>query len=130
MIGIKPYTPALKFYRLSIYGKEYNLFSKIMEDKGKSILKLSYKQNFFSLSFRAIDYINGNNYVYYYKIINLSNEWIDNGFSNTATFSNLTPGKYILLVKYKNKNTGKESTPQSIIIQITPPCSSPHCCPS
>ncbi len=121
MIGIKPYTPALKFYRLSIYGKEYNLFSKIMEDKGKSILKLSYKQNFFSLSFRAIDYINGNNYVYYYKIINLSNEWIDNGFSNTATFSNLTPGKYILLVKYKNKNTGKESTPQSIIIQITPP---------
>lgn len=120
-IIMRPYKPSLKFYRLSIYGKEYNLFNNIREKKGKPTLKLSYKQIFFSLSFRAIDYIDGSNYVYYYKISNLSNGWIDNGSSHTATFSNLPSGQYILWVKYKNKNTGKESIPQSIIIEITPP---------
>ena len=120
-INIKSYKPSLKFYRLSIYGKEYNLFKNSTEEKGKPNLKLSYKQNFFSISFRAIDYIDGNNYVYYYKISNFSHGWIDNGSSQTATFSNLPSGKYQLWVKYKNKNTGKESLPQSITIEITPP---------
>jgi len=120
-IILKPYNPILKFYKLSIYGKDYNLFNKISKEKGKPILKLSYKQNFFNLSFRAIDYVNGNNYIYYYKISNLSSGWINNNTSRSVTFSNLSPGKYTLWIKYKNKNTGKEGRPRCIAIEITPP---------
>lgn len=84
-------------------------------------LTLNYNQNFFCISFNAIDFIHGNNYTYSYKIEELSNHWIKNGKSNQAIFSNLAPGKYTLLVKYKNNITGQESDIQSLIIHITPP---------
>ena len=38
--------------------------------------------SFFSISFTALDYVNGNNYTYYYKLDDLSKQWIDNGTSN------------------------------------------------
>ena len=38
-----------------------------------------------------------------------------------AVFSNLSPGEYTLLVKYRSNITGKESEPYSLLIRITPP---------
>ncbi|MDD3036407.1 hybrid sensor histidine kinase/response regulator transcription factor [Bacteroides sp.] len=114
------YIPALHFNRLSIFGKEYNIYDFLKGDK-KEKLVLDYSQNFFNLSFLAIDHINGNNYTYFYKIDELSDSWIENGLSTTAAFSNLSPGEYTLLVKYRSNITGKESEPYSLIIRITPP---------
>lgn len=117
----KEYLPALRFTRLSIFGKDYNLYDFLRNSEGQEILELDYSQNFFGLSFVAIDFINGNNYSYSYKINGLSDSWVENGFSTTAVFSNLTPGKYTLLVKYRSNITGAESEPQALIIYITPP---------
>lgn len=114
------YMPELYFNRLSIFGKEYNIYDFLKGDK-KEKLVLDYSQNFFNLSFLAIDHINGNNYTYFYKIDELSDSWIENGLSTTAAFSNLSPGEYTLLVKYRSNITGKESEPYSLIIRITPP---------
>lgn len=117
----KEYLPALRFNRLSIFGKDYNLYDFLQNSEGQEILELDYSQNFFGLSFVAIDYVNGNNYSYSYKINGLSDNWVENGFSTTAVFSNLAPGKYTLLVKYRSNITGDESEPQALIIYITPP---------
>lgn len=118
---MKEYMPVLQFNRLSIFGKENNIHDFMQGGAAQQILKLDYSQNFFSLSFVAIDYINGNNYTYSYKIDGLSNDWVENGLSTTATFSNLAPGQYRLLVKYRSNITGKESEPQVLTICITPP---------
>lgn len=116
------YMPALQFNRLSLFGKEYNIHEFLREEHSKGkVLELDYSQNFFGLSFIAIDYLNGNNYTYYYKVEGLSDHWIENGTSTTAMFSNLSPGQYTLLVKYRSNITGKESIPQSLIIRIIPP---------
>lgn len=114
------YMPELYFNRLSIFGKEYNIYD-FLKGGRKEELVLDYSQNFFNLSFLAIDHINGNNYTYFYKIDELSDSWIENGLSTTAAFSNLSPGEYTLLVKYRSNITGKESGPYSLIIRITPP---------
>lgn len=114
------YMPALHFNRLSIFGKEYNIYDFLKGDKQETLV-LDYSQNFFNLSFLAVDHINGNNYTYSYKIDELSDSWIDNGLSTRAVFSNLSPGEYTLLVKYRSNITGKESRPYSLIIRITPP---------
>lgn len=120
-IVTKEYLPALRFNRLSIFGKECNIYD-FMEKKGEQeVLTLDYSQNFFNLSFVAIDFINGNNYSYSYKLNGLSDSWIENGLSTTAVFSNLSPGRYTLLVKYRSNITGTESEPQILIIYITPP---------
>ena len=127
-IAVKPnaynkadYMPQINIKGLSIFGKEYNLCDFLYKKEEKTILQLNYSQNFFQINFMAVDYINGNNYSYYYKLEEVSNQWIESGTSANAVFSNLSPGEYTLLVKYKNNIKGKECKPQSFLIRITPP---------
>ena len=114
------YMPPLHFNRLSIFGKECNIYDFLQGPKQETLV-LDYSQNFFNLSFLAVDYINGNNYTYSYKIDGLSDSWIENGLSTVAVFSNLSPGEYTLLVKYRSNITGQESEPFSLLIRIIPP---------
>ena len=115
------YMPQINLKGLSIFGKEYNIHDFLHDKKGKKILQLDYSRNFFCIDFMAIDYINGNNYSYSYKLDEVSSQWIESGISASAIFSNLAPGQYTLLVKYKNNMNGKECEPQKLLIQITPP---------
>ena len=115
------YMPQINLKGLSIFGKEYNIHDFLHDKKGKKILQLDYSRNFFCIDFMAIDYINGNNYSYSYKLDEVSSQWIESGTSASAIFSNLAPGQYTLLVKYKNNMNGKECEPQTLLIQITPP---------
>lgn len=115
------YMPQINLKGLSIFGKEYNIHDFLHDKKGKKILQLDYNRNFFCIDFMAIDYINGNNYSYSYKLDEVSSQWIESGTSASAIFSNLAPGQYTLLVKYKNNMNGKECEPQKLLIQITPP---------
>ena len=115
------YMPQINLKGLSIFGKEYNIHDFLHDKKGKKILQLDYSRNFFCIDFMAIDYINGNNYSYSYKLDEVSSQWIESGTSASAIFSNLAPGQYTLLVEYKNNMNGKECEPQKLLIQITPP---------
>ena len=115
------YMPQINLKGLSIFGIEYNIHDFLHDKKGKKILQLDYSRNFFCIDFMAIDYINGNNYSYSYKLDEVSSQWIESGTSASAIFSNLAPGQYTLLVKYKNNMNGKECEPQKLLIQITPP---------
>ncbi len=115
------YMPQISLKGLSIFGKEYNIHEFLQKKEDNTILQLDYSQNFFQINFMAIDYINGNNYSYFYKLEEVSSQWIESGTSTSAIFSNLPPGEYTLLVKYKNNMNAKESQLYSIIIRITPP---------
>ncbi len=118
---MKEYMPAINFDHLTILGRNYNIMDFLSHKKESDILTLDYGQNFFSLSFVAIDYLNGNNYTYFYKLEGLNDQWIDNGNSNTVSFTNFNPGEYTLLVKYYNRANSKESLVYSIKINILPP---------
>ena len=88
---------------------------------GHNILTLNYKQNFFSISFKTNDYINGNNYSYYYKLDGVNENWINNGTSSEIPFTNFKHGNYTLLIKFKNRTTESESEPYIVEIKVTPP---------
>ncbi|MDD3079920.1 MAG: helix-turn-helix domain-containing protein [Paludibacter sp.] len=115
------YMPGIYFDKLTIFGEHHNISENINNYRGSSRLELKYKQNFFAVSFTAIDYINGGNYTYYYKIDGLSDQWINNGTANVASFTNISPGNYTLLVKYYNRTLEKESPVYSLKIKIFPP---------
>lgn len=114
------YLPPVYFGNLMIFGEDRNIYN-FLDKKESNTLELDYDQNFFSISFTALDYINGNNYTYYYKLGDLSKHWIDNGSSNRASFTSLSPGEYTLYIKYKNRLTGDESPVSSLTIKILPP---------
>lgn len=117
----KIFLPQIHFDNLMIFGQKKNIFDYFYLGEKEKTLKLNYNQNFFSISFTALDYINGNNYTYYYKLGSHSEQWINNGASNSISFTSLSPGKYILYTKYKDSITGNESAVYSIIIEIRPP---------
>lgn len=117
----QPYEPVIRFRKLSIFGKRHNLYDFIYPRKGQNTLRLNYDQNFFALSFGAIDYINSMDYTYYYKLNELSGHWMDNGSSNMAAFTNISPGRYTLSVQYRNNITGKMSEVYTLPIEVRPP---------
>ncbi|WP_291527873.1 hybrid sensor histidine kinase/response regulator transcription factor [Bacteroides sp. UBA939] len=118
---MEDYMPQIHLKGFTIFGKDHNIHDFFSEKNGTPVLQLDYSQNFFCINFMAVDYINGNNYSYSYKLKEVSEHWIESGTSASAMFSNLSPGKYTLLVKYKNNINGQESQPQTLFIYITPP---------
>lgn len=58
---------------------------------------------------------------YYYKMDGLSDEWIASNNINSATYTNLSPGKYIFKVYAIDLLTQKKGPVKSIDIIITPP---------
>ncbi len=96
--AITAFRPEIYFYKLKISGSEVNM-NRYMHEKR---LELPFNNNFFSISFIAIDYVNGPSYTYEYKLEGFSDQWIDNGFSTDVSFTNIPPGEYVLRVKYRN----------------------------
>lgn len=115
------YMPPVYFDKLSIFGEHYNLGEFVTRKKEKEVLNLKYDQNFFSVSFTSVDYLNGNNCVYFYKLKGLSDQWINNGTESSVSFTNMAPGEYTLLVKYYNSVFDRESEVYSLVIRVGDP---------
>lgn len=115
----KEFIPYINFTKLRIFNKEYNINDFIKGKADDKYLELSYDQNFFTISFVAMDFINGANSRYSYKLENFSDIWMDTR-SNEAQFTNITPGNYVLKVRYDD-GTGNNSYIQSIHITVLPP---------
>lgn len=85
-------------------------------------IKLSYKENFFSFEFVALDYTNPRKNQYAFKLDGFHEEWIPVGSRRFASFTNLSPGSYTFRVKGSNSdgiwNDLQEAT---IKLIITPP---------
>lgn len=115
------YMPPVYFDKLSIFGEQYNLGEFITRKKENEVLNLEYDQNFFSVSFASVDYLNGNNCTYFYKLKGLSDQWVNNGSESAVAFTNMAPGEYTLLVKYYNSVFDKESEVYPLVIRIADP---------
>ena len=109
------YMPMLFLEKLNLFGIQQNI--KDFEKAGKLVFKSN--ENVFSITYNAPDYINGNNYNYYYKIG--KGQWVDNGNSGTVSFTNMRVGNHELQIKYYNKMLYKESYSQKLTITILPP---------
>lgn len=117
------FIPGITFERLSIFGEERNINDFINEKqpgRGKSML-LKHNQNFFSLTVGTLDYINGSNYTFSYKLEGLNANWINNGRSHDIHLTNLDPGSYTLRVKCRNNANGLVSPEFLLDIQVSPP---------
>ena len=57
-------------------------------------IKLTHKEDFFSLRFVANDFLGKLNVNYRYKLENYKKEWVDLKGMNEVNFTGLPPGKY------------------------------------
>lgn len=86
-----------------------------------SELTLSYRENFFSLEFAALDYTNPSQNQYKYKMEGLHNDWVYLGTKHDVNFAGLPPGEYIFRVKGSNSDGTWNEEGTSLKVIITPP---------
>lgn len=117
--------------KLYISGK---LVDKSTNFKGAPLLKkslaatdeieLAHHQNFISVEFSAMNYINPFRTYYRYKLEGFEENWHVTTSTNgvgVATYTNLQPGNYILKMESTNKQNRWKNIHRELVIQIYPP---------
>ncbi|GIZ09625.1 hybrid sensor histidine kinase/response regulator [Flavobacterium sp. UMI-01] len=85
-------------------------------------IELLYSENSFSVEFSSLNYTAPRKNSYAYKLEGFNDEWIYTSYKNRlATYTNLAPGTYTLLVKSSNNDGIWNETPASIKITVVPP---------
>lgn len=84
-------------------------------------LVLNYQQNMFALEFAALNYRDSDANQYAYRMQGFDDQWISAGSANSATYTNLNPGKYRFTVKGSNNNGVWNEEGRFIDIVILPP---------
>lgn len=116
----KRFIPQINFTRLRIFNQDCNVQEFEEQDEAGAYIALKHNQNFFALSFTAMDFVNGANSSYSYRLENFNNVWMDT-HSNEAQFTNIPPGNYTLQVKYNDGTGNYEDQMESIRIVVLPP---------
>lgn len=84
-------------------------------------LRLEYTQNSFCITFNIQNYALVNRVEYAYKLKGLEDSWYTADNSNSVTFRNLPPGKYLFMVKTRMRNQKWSDEITSLNITVAPP---------
>ena len=83
-------------------------------------LKLNHKQNFISIEFVALDYVDPKRIMYAYKLDGFDEDWIVTNKQRMANYTNLSPGEYTFRVKSTNSDGVWVDNERALNIEITP----------
>ncbi len=84
------------------------------------LLRLNHKQNFISLEFAALDYVDPKRIMYAYKLDGFDKDWIIAKEQRIANYTNLSPGEYIFRVKSTNSDGIWVENEHILRIEIAP----------
>ncbi|MEQ8995883.1 MAG: two-component regulator propeller domain-containing protein [Coleofasciculus sp. B1-GNL1-01] len=113
-----PHIPPIVITDFRIFDKSVQLNPAISVAKE---IKLSYKDDFFSFKFAALDYTNPEKNQYAYKLEGFDHDWIYSGTRRYASYTNLDPGTYTFRVKGSNNDGVWNEEGTSLTITIIPP---------
>jgi signal transduction histidine kinase/DNA-binding response OmpR family regulator len=83
-------------------------------------LKLSHKQNFFSIQYAALDFQEPDNIQYAYKLDGFDKEWQYARKQRVANYTNIPKGEYIFRVKSTNSEGIWVDNERSLPIEVKP----------
>ncbi len=118
LVGETSYQPLVVITAFRIFDREYN------SDKNLEILdkvRLTYRDNFFSFEFLALDHANIENNSYKYMLEGFDKEWIYTGNRRYASYTNLEGGRYRLHIAGTNRDGVWSSNIKTIDITVKPP---------
>ena len=110
--------PPLVFTKLEVLGKE-----KPLEKSLNYIdeLVLPYAENFFAISFAALNFTNPEDNQYRYILEGYDNGWTDSGNRSFASYTNVREGTYTFRVKASNNDGVWNEEGISLKIKVLPP---------
>lgn len=84
-------------------------------------ITLSPSENFVGFEFVGIDYESPQSNQYAYKLSGFDGDWIFAGTRNYATYTNLPPGRYRLMVRAANGDAVWSTEPAELILRVKAP---------
>jgi signal transduction histidine kinase/ligand-binding sensor domain-containing protein/CheY-like chemotaxis protein/AraC-like DNA-binding protein len=127
------YPDSIKFNNLApnVLITEFKLFNKNVEISTKGILrnnisytkhiKLKYHENVLTFNFVALNFIEPDKNKYAYMLEGFDNTWNYSVNRREITYTNLSPGDYVLRVKASNNDNVWNETGTSLKITVAPP---------
>ncbi|MFL5762430.1 MAG: two-component regulator propeller domain-containing protein [Bacteroidia bacterium] len=113
-----PNIPPVHIISYKRFGTEVMLDTLIYD---KKYLELSYKQNFFSFDFVALDYQMPGKNKYSYKLEGVDDDWSPPSTTRYASYTELSGGDYILRVRGANNDGTWNNDGVTLYIRINPP---------
>jgi DNA-binding NtrC family response regulator/streptogramin lyase len=113
-----PHIPPVVITRFNVFDKPLPLPAAL---SSLQAIKLSYRQNFFSFDFVALDYVAPLKNQYAYKLEGFDPDWVHCGTRRYASYTNVDPGEYVFRVKGANSDGIWNEQGAAISIIITPP---------
>jgi len=122
------HVPPVVITRLRIYNEPVGIDEQI---NGKVILSsdisetdelvLSYKENYFTLEFAALDYTTPAKNSFAYVMEGVDKGWVEAGTRRAANYTNLDPGEYVFRLKAANSDGVWNEQGVMLKVIITPP---------
>lgn len=115
--------PKVVFTGLELFGKPVLVGSDNLSDNLNSVdeVEFSYKENSLRISFSAMSYLMPENNLYQYYLEGLEDDWNTPTHEHSATYTNLSPGTYVLHVRAANNDGIWNDDEVTLTIVITPP---------
>ena len=82
-----------------------NYEEKISQIKNDTFFSLPYHENNFSFDFAYLDFSNPAKNQFSYKLVGFKDKWENIGTRHSASFTNIDPGTYTLLIRASNRDT-------------------------
>lgn len=95
------FSPTIVISSFKIFDKTWNDTLDINQQKN---IKLGYEQNFISIEFTALNFINAQQNQYAYKLDGVDKDWVYAGSRQFTSYANLKSGSYTLHLKAANND--------------------------
>jgi ligand-binding sensor domain-containing protein len=101
------------------YGEPGSPFAQSLNSL--TTISLSWKKNFLTFHFAALEYNNPQKLQYRYRLWGINNEWVYAKTDNSATYTDIPPGRYELIINATNTSGVWSQYSKKITLIITPP---------
>lgn len=118
-IKIQPPPPDVIVTGLKFSGQTVLLDSILQADN--NTVRLAYDQNFLTVDYVSISYLNRKTTQYFYQLKGLDKDWVKAGTQRFATYTNLSPGTYTFMVKCENRDGVPSTHTTYFTIIVSPP---------
>jgi class 3 adenylate cyclase len=117
-VRINAYIPPVALTGFRRFGEEVRLERDISL---LDTLLISYKDNFFSLGFAALSFIQSDENRFMYKLEGIEKQWVQAGARHEDRYTNVPGGVYTFHVKASNNDGVWNETGRAPVIVVTPP---------
>ncbi len=82
---------------------------------------LSYKQNFLTLQYASLSYLEANRIIYHYRLKGIDKNWVNGNTERLVSYTNLQPGSYTFEVRCENSDGLSCAQTTRLTFIIAPP---------